>query len=144
MSEINNDSYPEDILRLGQSDRGLLERIVTDRLALGESIDDVFSGAAFLVRRRAELLGHDPGADDFVYILSLFTWYPFKPDLPSSAEAQLVQSRTDIFRGAANGEFGRLEYIPGQILTLSFLELTMRQLGDPNEYLAALGLLGMA
>jgi hypothetical protein len=137
---MSNDSYPENFLQLEPSDRDLLERIITDRLAPEESIDDVFGGADFLARRRAELLGYNPGADDFLYVLSLFTWYPFKPDLPSSAEAYLVESRSRIFKGVSNGDFGSLEYIPSRILTLSFLELTMRQLGDPNQYLAALGL----
>lgn len=135
-------SYSDDFLQLDPSDRDLLERILFNRLAPGESIDDILSGASFLARRRAELLGYSPVADDVAYVLSLFTWWPFKPDLPSPAEADLVESRSRMFRGASNGDFAQLEDVPRQILTLSYLGLTRQQLGNPVEYLEALGIPG--
>jgi hypothetical protein len=119
----------------------LIGRIIGNRLTPAERLEDVLAGSVFLANRRAALAGQNPNADHLIYILSLFTWWPFKPDLSNPAEIFLLQFRSNLFRGASNGDFNRLADIPDEILGLSAIELLARQLGEPEEYLAALGIL---
>lgn len=139
---MTQDNSGREFIELFPADMDLISRIIHNRLTPGELLEDVLTGSAFLALRRATLAGQDLGVDHLVYILSLFTWWPFKPDLSNPAEILLLQFRSDLFRGASNGDFERFANIPDEILGLSTIELLARQLGEPEEYLAALGILG--
>jgi hypothetical protein len=139
---MTQDNSGREFIELFSADMDLISQIIHNRLTPGELLEDVLAGSAFLARRRATLAGQDLGVDHLIYILSLFTWWPFKPDLSNPAEILLLQFRSDLFRGASNGDFERFANVPDEILGLSTIELLGRQLGEPEEYLAALGILG--
>jgi Effector Associated Constant Component 1 len=134
------DSYFGHLGSLGDVETDLIQQIIRNRLAPGETLHDVLAGSAYLADRRAQLVPHSPPEDNLVYIFALFTWWPFKPDLPSAAEALLLEYRATIFRGASDGEFELLDQVPDEVLSRSLTDLITRLLGDPDEYLSDLGI----
>jgi hypothetical protein len=81
------------------------------RLAEDESYDDVLVGSAYLGARRESLLGRSGGTDDMIFALSIFCWWPAKPDPPPEVQDQLYVVRREAFRGAARGEWHRLDRV---------------------------------
>jgi hypothetical protein len=94
------------------------------RLAEDENFDDVLVGSAYLGARRALLLDRPGGTEDMTFALSIFCWWPRKPDPPPDVQDQLYLVRREAFRGAARGEWDRLDHVvPESTLLLSPSEL---------------------
>jgi hypothetical protein len=130
--------FPEGIARimpLSPSEFEFALSSVTPRLSTNEDPKDVLAGAAYLGRRRATLFKRRPATADLEFALSIFTWWPFKPDPPSDVEADLYRIRLYAFEGAFRSlvgsfkiEFGRLNsLVPDETLMLSKWDLYSKQ-----------------
>lgn len=84
-------------------------RQVAQRLEGGESLEGVLRLAAFLGTKRAELLGRSPEATDVVFALSLFCWWPFKPDPPDPVRTALRARRANLASLAERERFAEIE-----------------------------------
>jgi hypothetical protein len=94
------------------------------RLVEEEDYDDVLMGSAYLGARRASLLDRPGGTDDLIFVLSIFCWWPGKPDPPPGVQDQLHLVRREAFRGAARGKWDRLDHVvPDATLLFPLSEL---------------------
>jgi hypothetical protein len=94
------------------------------RLTEEENYDDVLIGSAYLGARRASLLDRSGGTDDLIFVLSIFCWWPGKPDPPPGVQDQLHLVRREAFRRAARGHWDRLDQVvPDATLLFSPSEL---------------------
>ena len=102
--------------------------LVTPRLREGEEIDDVLSGSVALATHRADLLGRAPLPVDVEFVLTLFCWWPLKPEIPRDAAEQLYRFRRRLFAGAATSAPRRLlGAVSSEVLMLSLDQLQQAQ-----------------
>ena len=86
---------------------------------------DVAGGSA-IGQARSEILGRGTEIDDVIFGLSLFCWWPFKPDLFQGSRQYILDQRWNLFGGASVNELsgnkvrevipmGTLELLPSEL-----------------------------
>lgn len=113
----------------------MITSVIEPHLESDETLADVLQGSIFLAVKRANLYDRDPTYLDLLYILHLFTWNPFKRPPSAQFDDELKRIRKSIFVGAAQGDVGRLDALPGALLMLSFDVLDqLLQRGELREF----------
>lgn len=98
--------------------------VIAPQLQDGESLADVLAGSAKLAVRRAELLQRETMPVDMEYVLAMWCWWPFKPELTDDARSRLRARRRQLFRGAAaDPPRDRLDEVSDGLLTHSIERL---------------------
>jgi hypothetical protein len=93
---------------------------IEPRLQPGESLADVLAGSTKLALRRAELLRREAIPLDVEYVLAMWCWWPFKPELADDARVLLRKRRLELFMGAAaEPPEDRLDEVSDELLTHS-------------------------
>jgi hypothetical protein len=98
----------------------LIARIVTETAQEYENVDDILVGGLLLGKRRGELFSREFQIyKDMPFGLSLFCWWPFKPQyLPANREF-LLKNRWRVFEGLR--EIPLREVSQDQILDLPLM-----------------------
>ncbi len=98
---------------------------------------DIAAGAAYLGARRASLLGVSPGREALQFALSIFCWWPLKPQPAQNVSRSLANIRAAAFSGVDKTlDFGALDaVVPVSTLTMKPEELYARQQQSVSEFL---------
>lgn len=137
---MNDDGIHEKVnrwMRLDDSQFSFARSAISDRLREGETAEDVMVGGAYLASRRAQaFVNRRPGPADLEFALSIFTWWPFKPDPPEFVEDRLLGIRLRVVEEVRRGDVEYLDRIvPRRTLRLSLWELYSRQQQGIAEFL---------
>ncbi len=127
--------FPQDDARW----KGVTDQIL-DRLG-SEDVSDVLIGSAYLARRRAQLLHRPVQLEDLEFTLSVFCFWPLKPDPPAQVRADLTEVRRPAFEGASRAPEEKLrqtfdELVPDSTLVLDPAGLHEKQRDSVEAFLS--------
>lgn len=113
----------------------LMARIVRETAFEYENVDDIMVGGLLLGKRRANLrIREFQVYEDVPFSLSLFCWWPFKPQLRTDNREFLLQNRWRLFEGLGQIPLGELSQaqivevplmraVPDELLSLDRKEM---------------------
>lgn len=121
----------------------LFRHLVEPRLEPDENVEDVLAGGYAIASARASLAEREPFPLDAEFALSVWCWFPLKPDVPTDLRNQLIDARREIFSGFAEGNTELLSSaLPESTLLLSHEALYRLQAGGHAESFLTLGSIG--
>lgn len=117
--------------------------VIADRVRGTENLSDVLVGGAYIASLRLAVRGGGKSktsdSSDLIFALSVFTWWPFKPDAAPHVEEQLLNLRGSLFEGLAAGSIFDMEAlrtsVPERTLRMDILELYQAQQSDIGAFL---------